>query len=172
MRPLPKRDRRRGNTIIEAAIFIPILLTLLVATEQLGKLTYTYYSLKKALDTAARFVGTQQGVNFCDASDPNIVAAENLATTGTTEGSALPLVQDFTADMITITAESYTPAGQSQSLGACPCQDYGDGVPACQGPSFISVTIPNGYKFVPNIPFSPVITIPLLPQVLIPFGGT
>jgi Flp pilus assembly protein TadG len=172
MRPLPKRDRRRGNTVIEAAIFIPILLTLLVATEQLGKLTYTYYSLKKALYSAARYVGTQQGVNFCDASDPNIVAAENLAATGTTDGSALPLVQDFTADMITITAESYIPAGQTQSLGACPCQDYGDGVPACQGPNFISVTVPNGYNFTPNIPFSPVITIPLTPQVLIPYGGT
>jgi Flp pilus assembly protein TadG len=166
------RRRRRGNTLVEAAIFIPLLLTLLVATEQLGKLTYTYYSLKKALYTAARYVGTQQAVNFCDGSDPNVVAAANLAATGTTDGSAQPLIQDFTADMITITAESYNPPGQYQSLGACTCQDYGDGVPSCQGPSMISVSIPTGYSFTPNIPFSPVITISLSPQVLIPYGGT
>jgi hypothetical protein len=166
------KDPRRGNTLIEAALFIPILLTLLVATEQLGKLTYTYYSLKKALYTAARYVGTQQAVNFCDASDPNIIAAANLATTGTIDASAQPLIVDFTPDMISITAESYNPAGQFQSLGACPCQNYGDGVPACQGPDYISVTIPAGYNFAPNIPFSPVITIPLMPQVLIPYGGT
>jgi hypothetical protein len=163
---------RRGNTLIEAALFIPILLTLLVATEQLGKLTYTYYSLKKALYSAARYVGTQQAVNFCNASDPGIVAAANLAATGTTDGSADLLIQDFTADMISIVAESYSPVGQFQSVGACPCQDYGDGVPACQGPSFISVTIPVGYNFTPNIPFAPVVTIPLKPQVLIPYGGT
>jgi hypothetical protein len=166
------KSSRSGNTLIELAMFIPILLTLLVATEQLGKLTYTYYSLKKALYSAARYVGTQQAVNFCDASDPSIVAAANLAATGTTDGSAQPLIQDFTADMITITAESYNPVGQFQSVGSCPCQDYGDGVADCQGPNFISVTIPAGYNFTPNIPFSPVLTIPLTPQVLIPYGGT
>jgi hypothetical protein len=163
---------RRGNTLIEAAIFIPILLTLLVATEQLGKFTYTYYSIKKSLYAAARYVGTQQGVDFCNAADPYIVAAANLAATGTTDGSNSSLVQDFNADMISITAESYNPAGQFQSLGACPCVDYGDAVLACHGPSFISVTIPAGYNFTPNIPFSPVITISMTPQVLIPFGGT
>jgi TadE-like protein len=166
------RGNRRGNTIIETALFIPFLLTLLVATEQLGKMIYTYYNLHNALYAAARYVGTQQGVNFCDASDPNIVAAQNIATTGTTDGSAPLLIQDFTADMISIVAESYTPEGQFQAAGACPCQDYGDGVPACYGPDVISVTIPVGYNFTPNIPFSPVITIPLTPKVLVPYGGT
>jgi hypothetical protein len=172
MTPCPKKDNRRGNTLVEAAMFIPILLTLLVATEQLGRLTYTYYSLKKALYTAARYVGTQQGVNFCDASDPNIVAAQNLAVTGTTDGSGAPLIFGFTTDMITITAASYTPAGQTQAVGACPCYDYGNGLPACAGPDFISVTIPGGFMFTPNIPFAPVVPIPLMPQVLVPYGGT
>jgi len=151
---------------------MPVLLTLLVATEQLGKMVYTYYNLSKALYAAARYVGTQQAVNFCDAGDPNIVAAQNLAATGTTDGSAPPLIQDFTADMISIVAESYNPPGQFQTAGACPCQDYGDGIPACYGPDVISVTIPNGYNFTPNIPFSPVLTIPMMPQALIPYGGT
>jgi hypothetical protein len=163
---------RRGNTIIEAALFIPFLLTLLVATEQLGKMIYTYYNLRNALYSAARYVGTQQAVNFCDASDPNIVAARNIATTGTTDGSGPLLVEGFRPDMISITAESYSPPGQFQTAIACPCQNYGDGGQTCAGPDVISVTIPVGYNFTPNIPFSPVITIPLLPQVLVPFGGT
>jgi Flp pilus assembly protein TadG len=163
---------RRGNTIIEAALFIPFLLTLLVATEQLGKLVYTYYNLRNALYSAARYVGTQQAVNFCDASDPNLVAAQNIAATGTTDGSASLLIQGFTPDMILITAETYSPPGQFQSAIACPCQNYGDGGQSCVGPDVISVTIPTGFKFTPNIPFSPVITIPLVPQVLVPYGGT
>jgi hypothetical protein len=161
---------RRGNTLVEAALFIPILLTLLVATEQLGKLAYTYYSLKKALYSAARYVGTQQAVNFCDASDPNIAAAVNLAVTGTTDASTPPLIAGFTEDMISIAAESYDPFGQT--VGACACIDPGDGIPACSGPDFISVTIPGGFPFTPNIPFSPVVQIPLVPSVLIPYGGT
>jgi hypothetical protein len=36
----------------------------------------------------------------------------------------------------------------------------------------VSVTIPAGYSYTPMIPFSPIVTIPLYPQVLIPFGGT
>jgi hypothetical protein len=161
---------RRGNTIIEAAIFIPVLLTLLVATEQIGKLIYTYYSIEKALYSAARYIGTQQAVNFCDAADPNIAAAVNLAVTGTTDGSGLQLVGGLTTDMITITAESYDPVGQT--VGACPCIDYGNGVLDCQSPSFVAVTIPGAYNFTPNIPFSPIVTIPLYPQVLVPYGGT
>jgi hypothetical protein len=163
---------RRGNTIIEAAIFIPILLTLLVATEELGKMVYTYYNLRNALYAAARYVGTQQAVNFCDAGDPNIVAAQNMGATGTTDASALPLIQDFTPDMIQITAESYSPPGQFGTAVACPCQNYGDGNAVCYGPDLISVTIPAGYKFTPNIPFAPIITISLVPQALIPYGGT
>jgi hypothetical protein len=103
------KNSRRGNTVIEAAMFIPVLLTLLVATEQLGKLTYTYYSVEKSLYAAARYVGTQQDVNFCDASDPNIVAALNLAVTGTTDGSGPALIGGLTTDNITIIGESYDP---------------------------------------------------------------
>ena len=114
---------RRGNTLIEAAMFIPILLTFLVATEQLGKLTYTYYSIQKALYSAARYVGTQQDVNFCDASDPNIVAALNLAVSGTTDGSGTALINGLTTDMITITAENIKRTRKTSSKGSVSTPD-------------------------------------------------
>lgn len=165
------RSGRRGNTVLEAAMFIPILLTLLVSTEQLGKLTYTYYSLRKALYTVARYVGTQQGVNFCDASDPNIVTGLNLATTGTSDGSGSPLIMGFTPDMIAITIERYDPVGQT--MGVCDCSNTGcDESVGGGAPDFVSVSIPNGYNFLPNIPFLRLDTIPLKPQVKVPYGGT
>jgi hypothetical protein len=152
-------------------MFIPILLTLLVSTEQLGKLTYTYYSLRKALYTVARYVGTQQAVNFCDVSDPNITAGLNLATTGTSDGSTPPLINGFTADMISISAERYDPVGQT--LSVCDCSNTGcDESVGGSAPDFIVVSIPNGFNFTPNIPFLPLDAIPLRPQVKVPYGGT
>jgi hypothetical protein len=162
---------RRGNTVLEAALFIPILLTLLVSTEQLGKLTYTYYSLKKALNTVARYVGTQQGVNFCDASDPNIAAGLNLATTGTSDGSAAPLIAGFTSDMVSIAIERYDPVGQT--LGPCDCSNTGCDISlGGSAPDYIVVSIPNGFNFLPNIPFLRLDAIPLRPTVKVPYGGT
>jgi hypothetical protein len=165
------RNSRRGNTLVEAALFIPILLTLLVSIEQLGKLTYTYYSLKKTLYTAARYLGTQQAVNFCDASDPNIVAALNFAVTGTSDGSAAPIISGLTTDMLRIDYERYDPAGQT--LSACDCSNTGcDESMGGSAPDYIAISIPDGFTFTPNIPFSTLVPILLKPQVLVPYGGT
>ena len=80
------RRGRRGNTVLELAMFMPVLLLLLVGMVQLGKITYVYYTLKKSLYAAATFLSTQQGVNFCDDADPSIAAAKEFALTGTTAG--------------------------------------------------------------------------------------
>ena len=71
--------RRRGGSVIEAALFIPIVVTLLVGMVQIGKITYVYYTLRKTMYTLARFVAVQQGVNFCDTADASLVAAKNFA---------------------------------------------------------------------------------------------
>jgi len=162
---------RRGNTVLEAALFIPILVTLLVSLEQLGKLTYTYYTLKKTLYTAARYIGTQQGVNFCDAADPTILAGLNFALTGTSDGSANPTVNGLTADMLLVTVERYNAA--DQSLGACDCSVSGcDTSAGGTAPDFIVVSIPDGFAVRPIIPFLTLDPILLKPQVKVPFSGT
>src|SRR5437763_1779429 len=77
--------RKRGNMLLEAAMWIPVMVLLIVGMVQIGKITYLYYSLKKTVYSAARFLAVQQGVNFCDlASDPNVTAALQFAITGTT----------------------------------------------------------------------------------------
>ena len=71
--------------ILEAALFIPILVLLLVGMVQIGKITYLYYTLKKIVYSAARQISVQQGVNFCDiANDANAIAAINFAITDST----------------------------------------------------------------------------------------
>ncbi len=166
-----KKFGRSGNTAIEAVLFLPILITLLVSIEQLGKLTYTYYTLKKTLYTVARYVGSLQGVNFCDAADPGIVAAENLALTGTSDGSANLIVTGLTADMLLITAQRFDPV--QQSLGACDCSNTGCDISAGgSAPDFVTVSIPDGYAMKTLIPFLTLDPILLKPQVKVPYTGT
>ena len=98
------RSRRSGNMIIEAAMWIPVMTLLIVGMIQVGKITYLYYSLKKSVYAAARYLSVQQGVNFCDlADDPNAAAAFQFAVTGTADGSGTPLISNFTTDMLQAT---------------------------------------------------------------------
>jgi hypothetical protein len=162
---------RGGNSFLEAAMFLPILITLLVACEQVGKLTLTYYTLKKVLYNAARYIGTSQGVNFCDAADPNIVAGMNFALTGTTDGSGTPLVSGLTADMLLVAYERVDSTGQA--LAACDCSISGCDAAAGGGsPDYITISIPDGFTVTPIIPFLTLQPISLKPAVKVPYGGT
>ena len=84
--------RTRGNALVESALFIPIVVGLLIGTAQLGKLAYTYYMLQKTMLNLARYLGTQQGVNFCDDQDPSVQAAINYALTGQTDSADNPVI--------------------------------------------------------------------------------
>jgi hypothetical protein len=163
------RHRRRGNMALEAVIFIPVLLLLIVGTWQIGKITYIYYTLKKTLYAAAEFLANQQGVNFCDSGDQAIQNAINFALSGTTDGSADSFLPGFTADQISIQAECFDPA--TSGVGPCDtsfCETAAGG----QRPDFITVSIPDGYQVAPHIPYILIDPIPLKPQIRVPFGGT
>ncbi len=175
--PEPMRQRLSaaagtGNTIIEAAIFLPVLLLLLIGMEQIAKVTYTYYELKKAEYTVARYVGTQQGVDFCAGSSAihRLPPAINLAMTGTTDGTGTPFIPNLTADMFVITPERVDTTGAPV---ACTCDITGCDESAGGGsPDFITVSIPSGYPVQPIIPFTTLQSIPLVPSVKVPYGGT
>jgi Flp pilus assembly protein TadG len=156
---------RRGNSALEAALFVPFLVTLLVAMQQIGKVTYTYFTVKKVAYSAARYIATQQGVNVCDSADPSIVAGLNFGLTGTTDGSGAPIVTGLTADMFLVGSQSYDQASGTASTYDCSLS----GVVA---PDLIVVSIPGGYQMTPIIPFLTQTTIPLTVQVKVPYGGT
>jgi hypothetical protein len=160
--------RRRGNMILEAALWIPIMVLLLVGMVQFGKITYVYYTLRKSVYSAARYLSLQLGVNFCDlANDPNVAAAIQFALTGATDGSGVPLIANLTPDMLQVTTQCVDPASGAPG----PCSDTGCPTLATR-PDYIMVSIPNGYPVQPRIPIVTLDPIRLRPYVLVPFGGT
>jgi hypothetical protein len=164
------RRGRRGNTILELAMFLPVLLLLLVGMVQLGKITYVYYTLKKSLYAGATFLASQQGVNFCDDADPLIAAAREFALTGTTDGSSPAIIPDLTADQIQVQTECVDPTTQAPGTCALVCDLAA--AAGSQKPDYIIFSILGGYQVAPRFPFMLVDPIPLRPQIRIPYGGT
>src|ERR1700757_1534702 len=115
--------RCRGGALIESVMFMPILLGLLVGAVELARVTYTYYMLEKVMFNLARFLGTQQGVNFCDNQDASVQAAINYALTGTTDSSDNAVIAGLTPGMFQIRIERYDP--NSQQLVICDCTAAG-----------------------------------------------
>jgi len=163
--------RAAGSTTIETVLFLPLLLLLLMGMVEIGRLTYTYYTLYKMLNTLAHYVGAQQGVNFCDEQDATLTAAKNLVFTGSEDGSGEPLLKDLTPDRVLIRIERYN--ADTGELDECPCA-----VPGCDvangglAPDYLVVTVPDGYPVTLRIPYLTLSPIPLKPQVRLPYGGT
>jgi hypothetical protein len=153
--------------VLEAALWIPIMTLFLVGMLQIGRITYTYYTLKKTVYSAARYLASQQGTNFCDPADPNIQAALQFAITGTTDGTGTPIVTNLTPDMLQITPECIDPF--SGALGTCDLSTCG--VAGGPQPAYIVVNIPGGYLMQPRIPFLTLDPIPLKPSAAVPAGG-
>jgi hypothetical protein len=157
--------------MIEAALFLPIVLALLIGTEELARVTYTYYMIQKILSDVALTLGTQVGINFCNSGDPLLVAAINNALTGTADGSGDPLVVGLTPDMVTVTIARYDPI----SAGLTPCDCSAAGCDASQGgtpPNFIVVSLANGYQVHPLFWGFNIDPFPLQPSVTAPYYGT
>jgi hypothetical protein len=164
--------RRRGGTVLEVALFVPIIVTMLVGMVQIGKITYVYYTLRKTLYTMGTYVSAQQGVNFCDEGDAAVLAAKNFALSGTSSDVSIdPIIPMLTADMISVSIERIDPA--SGAPVACDCSVTGCDAAAGGGsPDFVVVSIPNGFQVNPRIPFLTIDPILLKPTVRVPFGGT
>lgn len=161
----------RGQSLMETAMFIPVLVLLLVGMAELARVTYVYYTLHKTLYTLARFLGTQQGGNLCDDGDYVVQSAKAYAISGNTDGSAEPTLQGLSADMIQVRLERYD--AQSATLGPCECSitgcDSGQGGTA---PDFVVVSVPDGYAVRLTLPYLPSDPILFRPSVRVPFGGT
>jgi len=156
---------RRGNAVIEVAMWIPFLLLLIGGTVQFGRITYLNYVLQKIVYTAARNLSVQQNLNLCDSADAVIQAVLTNAVTDSSTGQ--PLVLNLTGDMLTVTTRCLT-AG---TLGDCSTSGCG-GVTGAQRPDYITVTLTDGYTVPLRIPFRLVSPIVLRPSITVPFGGS
>src|SRR5687767_13137765 len=109
-------SRRSGNSLLETAMFVPVLMLLLVGMVEFARVTYTYYTLHKTLYTLARYLGTRLGANLCDAGDAEVASAKEYALTGATDGTAESFLPGLTTDMIQVRVERAT--GGSE-IGEC-----------------------------------------------------
>jgi len=169
------RKNQRGGALLETAMYMPVLILLFVGMVEIARITYTYYAIQRILAGLARYVGTQQAVNFCDDNDASVIAAKNFALTGTPDGDASAtgtlLVRNLTSDLVRIRLERYEP--NSQQLIECDCSQTGcDASLGGAPPDYIVVYLPNGYTVRPVIPGVPVDPFQLRPRVRIPYGGT
>jgi hypothetical protein len=163
--------RRSGGVLVETAMLVPILVGLLVGTVELARVTYTYYMLQRVMFNLARYLGTQQGVNFCDGEDPTVQAAINYALTGMTDSSENPVVPGLTPAMFSIRVERYD--STSKQVVACECSAVG--CDASQGglpPGYIVVSLTDGYPVHPVFWGFSMDQFPLRPSVRVPYAGT
>jgi TadE-like protein len=153
--------------VLEAALFIPVLVLLIVGMVQIGKVTYLYYTLKKIVYAAGREVAVQQGVNFCGdvAADATAQAAINLAVN---DASGTPIIANLPA--IQIATQCTDAANPGGALIPCDTSNC-DALSLGQRPDFLVVTLDGGYAVQVRIPFLNPIPVTLNPSVTVPFGG-
>jgi hypothetical protein len=161
----------RGSALVESTMWVPLLLLFMVGTWQFGRLTVTYYSIKKALGTVAHFAATQQGLDFCNSEDARVAEAKNLALTGSADGSGENIISGLTASMISIRLERYsTDAGITE----CACSGSAAGCDISQGalpPDYIVVYLSQPYEWQITLPGITLETVRLNPMVRVPVGG-
>jgi Flp pilus assembly protein TadG len=102
----PSRIRQRGVATIEFAICAPVLLLLMLATAEVGRMLIQYNTLSKAVRDGARYTardaanGTTGTVLITNTVRNN---TRNLVVTGTMAGTGTPLLPGLTVATVTVT---------------------------------------------------------------------
>ena len=90
----------RGAALAELAILVPMLVVMLAAVTELGRLFQTYTALSKSTRAAARYLSNQAY------DDTHIALAKNVAVCGKVNCTDVdPLVPGLTTDNIVVTPE-------------------------------------------------------------------
>jgi hypothetical protein len=152
-------------------MLVPVMAGLLVGTISLARIAYTYYMLQKTMYNLARYLGTQQGVNFCDTEDAAMAAAINYAISGSADSADNPVIPGLTPNMFRIRAERYD--SNSQQMVECECSAAGcDAAQGGGSPGYIVVSLTDGFTVAPVFWGFSVSPFPLRPGVRVPYGGT
>jgi hypothetical protein len=169
MRDSP-RWRRRASTLLEAAMWMPVLVALLVGMIELARVSYTYYTVQKVLYSLARYLGTQHGVNYCDPANEAMAAAKEFALRGGADESAGRIVPNLEPDMIEVRIERRN--SETGELEQCECSATGcDAGAGGLSPEWLVVSLPDGYPMQLAIPGLTPDPIPLRPVIRVPYGG-
>jgi Flp pilus assembly protein TadG len=108
-RTIHRARRCKGVATIEFAVCAPLLLLLMLATAELGRLAYQYNTLMKAVRDGARFavneaaVGTTRVVNIT----PLVrTQTRNLVVSGNANGVGSPVLPGLSVGNVTVTSDA------------------------------------------------------------------
>jgi Flp pilus assembly protein TadG len=108
-RASPAAGNCKGVATIEFAICAPLLLLMMLATAELGRLIYQYNTLTKAVRDGARFavneaaVGTTRVVNL---TAPVLTQTRNLVVSGNVNGAGAPLLPGLGVGNVTVSSDA------------------------------------------------------------------
>lgn len=100
-RKAASRRNQRGAALVEFAIAATVLLTLIFAVLELGRLLWVHNALNDAARRGARYAVNQPQ------SASSLAEIRNVAVFGNPEGTGSPLVNDLTADKVKVTYQGY-----------------------------------------------------------------
>jgi hypothetical protein len=163
---------QRGQTAIELAFQIPILIIILAGGIQLARVFYTYHTLEKALRGGAGLLARTSNVNYCDASDTAITGAKNFVIYGNLQGIGTPIVPNL-GDFLQVQAERQD--STSTTVNTCPCgsadADDCDISVGGRPPDFIVVHLGTGYPLQFPFAYLTLTTLNLKVSVRMPVTG-
>ncbi|MET0656800.1 MAG: TadE/TadG family type IV pilus assembly protein [Steroidobacteraceae bacterium] len=102
----PLKTRVRGLATVEFAICAPLLLLLMFATAELGRLFFQYNTLTKAVRDGARYVATHSAVGttrVVNITTQVRTATQNLVVGGNTSANGTPLLPNLTPANVSVT---------------------------------------------------------------------
>ena len=106
-RSFKRPQAQRGLAMVELVITLPLLLLLLCAIGEFGRLLFQYNSLMQASRDAGRFVAGQAWNATLGQLDLNTTLqtqAKNVAVYGTPANNGTPAVPNLTTGDVTVTA--------------------------------------------------------------------
>jgi Flp pilus assembly protein TadG len=104
-RSVHRRRNCRGVATIEMAIVLPLLLLLLTATVEIGRLLAEYDALTKSVRDAARYLASNAalGTTGVVSITPAVqTATQNLVVSGNVNGTGGPLLTGLVAGNVTV----------------------------------------------------------------------
>jgi Flp pilus assembly protein TadG len=105
------RAQQTGTAAVELAIALPVLLLLLVASAEVGRLLSQYDTLTKSVRNGARYLASNAlgGTTGVVLITPQVqTQTQNLVVTGNINGSGTALLPNFVATNVTVTTVDST----------------------------------------------------------------
>jgi Flp pilus assembly protein TadG len=100
------RFKQRGLAMIEFAISVPVLLFLMLATAEIGRMLFQYNTLAKAVRDGARYAAANAAVGttrVVDITATTRTQTRNLVVTGNRLGTGAALLPGLNVNNVTVT---------------------------------------------------------------------